>query len=206
MPGVGLRHNASVSKKIKMPPIDNDKVAQRLARASSEQLLVSVRRWIPDADRIDGFVVGVGSEWVAVAKVGSAIRLDGWCFVRLADVQSVYIEPDPECFEVRALKARGEWPPKAALADLDSPRALIESVAQTAPMVSLHAEFDRPDICWEGAVTSINEATVDLLEISTRAVWYTETRPVDLDDITRVEVGGGYEEALILVAGPPPAR
>lgn len=88
-----------------------EKVAARLARAQAEGLLVRVRRSLPDADVLDGFVVAVGTEWLALARLSDRIELDGWTLLRSADVRAVKLEPDPDCFEIRALRARGQWPP-----------------------------------------------------------------------------------------------
>lgn len=65
-------------------------------------------------------------------------------------------------------------------------------------------EFDRPDVCWIGALTSVDESMVKLLKVNTRGGWARKPRTFDPRDLTRIDVGGGYEEALSLVAGPPP--
>ena len=196
--------NGPVSKKAKKPPIQKKKLLARLERAQEQRLFISVRRWIPNSDRIDGFVVGIGAKWVAIANLGSGIHLDGWCLLRIKDIQSVYFEPEPDCFEVKALQAREEWPPVAPPIDLDSSVGVITSTSAATVMLSVHVEFDRPDICWVGSITAVNQETFELLEVSTRASWNRGPRPVDFDDLTRVDFGAGYEEALSLVAGPPP--
>jgi hypothetical protein len=44
---------------------------------------------------------------------------------------------------------------------------------------------------------------VSLLEIGPDAVWDKEPSEIRLGEITRIEFGGGYEEALHLVGGRP---
>ena len=193
--------------KRKKPPIDKKAVGARLAHAQEHHLLVTVRRWIPGADRLEGFVVGIGRKWVAIQRLSGMITLDGWFLVRLKDVQAVSLEPDPDCFEVAALKARAMWPPTALDVDLDDVVGLLRSASRSsaAAMVSVFDEFARPDACWIGAVTSVDDSTLRLLEVDTRGGWARKPRTFDPADVTRLDCGGGYEEALGLVAGPPPA-
>lgn len=193
-----------MSKKPRKPPIDKKDVRARLERAQAEHLLVHVRRWIPDADRLEGFVVGIGAEWVALQHLSDRIVFDGWRLIRLKDIQAVSLDLDPDCFEVQALRARQLWPPSAADLDLDDILGAAASVSNAAPMVSVYDEFDRPDVCWIGAVMSVDAHRLSLLEVNTRGRWARKTRSFDPGDITRLEFGGGYEDALHLVAGPPP--
>jgi hypothetical protein len=195
-----------MSKKPRKPPIDKRAVLARLEHAQAEQLLVHVRRWIPDADRLEGFVVGIGSEWVALQHLSDRIAFDGWRLIRRKDIQAVTIDPDADCFEIRALRAREMWPPSAPPLDLDDVLGAVGSASKAAKtMVSVFDEFDRPEVCWIGAVVSVNQNRLRLLEVDTRGGWARKTRTFDPADVTRLEMGGGYEEALLLVAGPPPS-
>lgn len=194
-----------MSGKRKKPPIDKEAVLSRLVRAQQGQLLVSVRRWIPDADRLEGFVVGISRKWVALQRVSDRIEFDGWNLIRMKDIQAVSIDPDPECFEVKALKARSLWPPSAPELSLDDVGRAVESAASATAMVSVFDEFSRPDVCWIGDVTSLDDSKLHLREVNTRGGWARKPRTFDPADVTRIDFGGGYEEALRLVAGPPPA-
>jgi hypothetical protein len=73
-------------------------------------------------------------------------------------------------------------------------------------MVSVFDEFDEPDVCWIGAVASLDGSKLRLLEVNTRGGWARKPRSFDPADVTRIDFGGGYEEALGLVAGSPPAE
>jgi hypothetical protein len=186
------------------PPLDRKKALARLQRAQAERLHVSIRRWAPDADRVEGFVVAVGAKWVAIAASDDRIHLNGWCVLRLKDIQAVRVDPDPECFIVRALRARGEWPPSCPELDLDSASGLIDSVSATAPLMTVFQEFYRPDFCWIGVSVANDGKTLRVLEVSPRATWRRKPMTIDLDDVTRVDFGGDYEGSLALVAGPAP--
>ena len=186
-------------KKLK-PPIEKKSVLARLERAR-EQLFVSVRRWIPDSDRIDGFVLAVGESWVSLASL-DGVSLSGWCLLRLKDIQSVFIDPDS--LPTKVLQARDQWPPPAVTVNLDDVVVALRSTTEIAPLISIYVELDRPDIMWLGAVTAIDRDRVRFLEVSTQAEWHRKPRVIDLEDVTRIEFGGSYEEGLALVAGPRP--
>jgi hypothetical protein len=195
-----------MSGKRKKPPIDKEGVLARLARAQQHQLLVTVRRWIPGADRLEGFVVGIGPKWVALQRLSDRIAFDGWHLIRVKDIQAVSIDPNADCFEIKALKARLLWPPSAPELTLDDVVSAVGSASAAAVIVSVFDEFDRPDVCWIGDVTFLDDSKLHLLEVDTRAGWARKPRAFDPADVTRVDFGGGYEEALSLVAGSPPAE
>ncbi|HEY3548011.1 MAG TPA: hypothetical protein VGK17_18215 [Propionicimonas sp.] len=194
-----------MSAKAKKPPIDKKSVRAHLVRAQEDGLIVVVRRWIPGAERLEGFVVDVSAGWVAVQRLSDRIEFDGWYLVRVKDIQAISIDPDPECFEVKALKARGLWPPTAPDMRLDDLLGVFPAAFAEAGLVSVFDEFDRPDVCWIGTITSLDEKKLSLLEVDTRGGWARKPRTFRPDDVTRVDFGGGYEQALALVAGPPPA-
>jgi hypothetical protein len=63
--------------------------------------------------------------------------------------------------------------------------------------------FARPPV---PRVLDISQDAVPLLEIQPGAIWDAEPAGYRLSRITRVDFGGGYEEALYLVGGEPPGR
>lgn len=193
------------NKKPKKPPVSKASILERLARARAEQLAVRVRRWIPSADRVDGFVVDLGPDWVALVPLHGFI-LNGWCLLRVKDIQAVSIRPDPDALEVRVLKARGQWPPRVPDVQLDDLPSALCSAAAAASLITIHTEFDRPDACWIGSLLSVEGGMLSLLEVDDEGEWERKPRAFDLDDVTRIEFGGDYEEGLALAAGPAPLR
>lgn len=177
-----------------------------LQRARRENALVAVRRRVPSADRVEGYVVGVGRSWLALAKLNSGFELDGWAFLRLRDLKE--IGPPAGAMAPRVpeeiLRARSQWPPQAPAIDLDGFVGIVTSAAAASPLTAVFTEYDRPDSCWIGSVRSVGDQTLSLLEIDTKAEWDRRPRLFDAEDVTRLEFGGGYEEALNLVSGPAP--
>jgi hypothetical protein len=54
-------------------------------------------------------------------------------------------------------------------------------------------------------VIGVSKSRLSLLEVGPDAVWDEKPAEVLLREITRVDFGGGYEEALHLVGGNPKA-
>lgn len=79
----------------------------------------------------------------------------------------------------------------------------IESVLRTAaelyPLLSIHCEQIDNEVCFIGKLESLTETDLTLKLIDAGANW-DDTKSFDLLDITKIDFGGAYEEALWLVA------
>jgi hypothetical protein len=180
-------------------------VRAQLEKAAVEQALVRVSRSIRRSDKIDGFVVGLGREWALLAVLDPNVHHNGYVALRLRHVSKIKRRGGPETFVGRAVAARGHWPPVVVDVDLDSVADLIRTAAEVAPLVTLHIEQDDPDVCFIGRPLRYTRRSVHLLEITPQADWKADLSKWAVTDLTRVEFGGRYEEALALVGGPAPA-
>jgi hypothetical protein len=175
----------------------------RLNNALRDGTLIRFRRPF-EAGSVHGYIDAVGPTFFAVALVGDRVRFDGFQCFRVEDVEG--LETDPyTAFVEAALQARGEVRPQAPGLNLDSLPDLLISAGRIAPLVTIHTEADDPEVCFVGRVVSIEGGILWMLEIGPDAVWDADASAHRLDDITRVDFGGGYEQALDLVGGEPPA-
>lgn len=175
-----------------------------LAAAADDLAVVRVGRSIPRADTVEGVVVGIGAEWVLIAVVDPMVVLDGLVAVRLADVTKVRRCGGADSFVGRALRARGQWPPPGdATLDLDGTRELLITAAAASALVTIHIEEVRTDVCFIGRPVRVGPRVLRLREITPEAEWTDEPSRWRLPDITRVEIGGSYEAALLVVGGSP---
>jgi hypothetical protein len=181
---------------------DSD-VRGRLEKALRKQSQIRVARSIPRSDQIDGFVVGIGRTWVLLANLDHRIHLDGYVALRIGDVSKVDRRGGPDTFVGRALAARGEWPPVSVDVDLDDTAGLIRTAAGVAPLVTLHIEEEDPTVCFIGRPERISRRSVHLWEINPQAEWWDQPTKWSFAAVTRLDFGGGYEEALALIGGPP---
>ncbi|HEX8372724.1 MAG TPA: hypothetical protein VF585_08090 [Chthoniobacterales bacterium] len=155
----------------------------------------------PDiGDQIEGYVVGVSELFVMLHALDSNyINLNGYSVVRRSDIRRYRIRDDFEFFLNRALKLKGNLPAPQPNIDLSSFATLLETANASFPLITLHLEIMYSDLCFIGRVQKLTAKTVVLKEINPAAKW-ERTRRYNYKDITRVDFGGGYEEALALVA------
>ncbi|MFF4383042.1 hypothetical protein [Kitasatospora sp. NPDC001547] len=176
-----------------------------LDRARAEGRLVRLRRAIPGADRLEGFVLGTGPVWTLLA-VCTDHRLDGWTAVRTADLRTVRDRGGPEGLTVRALRRRGLWPahPPGADLPLDDLPGLLTAACAEYGLIALHTEHRDPDVCRVGTVTALRPASLRLHEVDPEARWHPEPTKVRFADVTRVDLGDYYTAVLREFAGPRP--
>jgi hypothetical protein len=179
------------------------KVKTQLARAAEKLELVRLRRDIPDADEVEGYVLEVGAEWVLLARFDPEVFLNGFELVRRSDVVGAGKRHARQFFR-RALELHGEWPPVRPEWEipLDDVSSLLSAVAAHRPLLTIHTEADDPDVCFIGAPVKVGRRRLSLVEATPRAVWAAKPTKWPLEDITRIDFGGRYEQALYDVAGP----
>jgi hypothetical protein len=178
------------------------KVETQLTRAAEKLELVRLRRDIPGADEIEGYVLDIGVEWVLLARLDPEVFLNGFVLVKLSDVVRAGKSSSRQ-FVRRALELHGEWPPARPdwKLSLDDIAGLLAAVAARRPLLTIYVEDDDPEVCFIGAPAKIGRRKLHLLEVSPRAVWDAEPTKWPLADVTRIDFGGRYEQALYDVAG-----
>lgn len=148
-----------------------------------------------------GYIVATGTDIFAMELIDDSIRYDGYHCIRYADVSKCenldpYAPFVEKAFSLRGLSRLGR--PNVELGSL----ALLLKTANAAfPLVTIHLEKERPNVCYTGKVITVDGSRVELKTISPSAEWDDEVQEYDLEDITTVSFGRAYEEALVLVGG-----
>lgn len=169
----------------------------RAARAAGT--LVRVTRTVEES-WAEGYVAGVAEDLFLLCLVSDDVVFDGFQAFRLADVVDV-ASPAPHAqFVERALHLRGQARPADPAVDLGDLRTLLTSACQAFPMITLHREVADPDVCHIGVVEGFAREAVTLREVDADAGWVAERGVYALSEVTRVDFGGRYAEALALVA------
>lgn len=146
----------------------------------------------------DGFVVAANEEMVMLQLVDDSIRLNGYQILFLEDI-SDFVHPAPfSDFQKRVLQLRGEEVEHPGIELGDLGQLLIE-ISEEFGLVTLHREEFETESCEIGRVLKADGVTFELEEIGSDARWFDDTYEYDLYDITRIEFGGAYEDALLLV-------
>jgi hypothetical protein len=184
-----------------------NRAVKDLRRALRSSKPVRVTRGITDVDPLDAYVVGLGRKWVLLQAVSGEIRLDGYSAVRVRDVQRA-TRSGWKGAEVahRALTLRGEHAEPLEAIDLDTTAGLIDTMTEAFPLMAVFIEKIEPDVCYVGRAWGITRKNnLRLQEIGPRAAWTRTCFKNPTADVTRLDVGGGYLDALHAVGGDPPA-
>ena len=88
---------------------------------------------------------------------------------------------------------------------LESIPTLLESISLHYPLMALHPERTKPNVCYIGSLLSVSKATWTIDDLSRNAIW-SGPRRLRFNDITRIDFGGGYERALAIAAPKRPKR
>jgi hypothetical protein len=161
--------------------------------------LVGLRRTPDPTDDLQGFVVGLARDWLLLHKADERAYLDGYSAVPVADVFDAWtVDPHATVTE-RALRLVGEHPKPLPELDLISARAVIEYADAHFPLVTVYVERNIPDVCYIGRIVRLAGDEFTLATITPGARW-DGVETFAYDDVTRVEFGAKYEDALARVA------
>jgi hypothetical protein len=175
------------------------KTRERLSAARLARTLVRIHRSCEEG-HVTGYVCSLSSELVLVHVVSDDIRFDGFQALRLRDVTRVQAPAPHAAFVERALELRRLRRKRAPVSlDLTSIASLLTTASQAFPLVTIHRELADPDVCHIGTVLGMTATSVTLREITPDARWEKKKVRHALSDITRVDVGGAYENALHIV-------
>lgn len=107
---------------------------------------VRVNREGFEEGHVDGFPMGLGREWFALGGVNSSAHLDGFSCMRYADVTELNAPPPFGDLADKVLVKRGERMSGKLSVNLDSARAVLESVPREHRLVALYLEEVDPDV------------------------------------------------------------
>ena len=175
----------------------------RLAFALRKKLLMRFTRPL-EPGFVKGYVLDIGPRFLLVALVRDNVWLNGFQCFRLSDVRNVQAPDLYISFVEAALKKRGQRLPRKPPVSMDSLEELLLTANRAFPLATIHREKVDPDVCNIGRVIGLTKGRLSLLEIGPDAKWDENPTEFRLSEITRVDFGGDYEEALHLVGGAPP--
>jgi hypothetical protein len=182
-----------------------EKHRSQLARARRDGLLVKFRRPF-ERGRIEGYVLDIGPQFFLLALISDEICLNGFLCLRVRDVRNLQAPAKYAAFVEAALKKRGLQIPQNPGVSVSSLPELLLSANEAFPLLTIHRESVDPDVCHIGRLAGLRGGRVALLEIGPDAAWDAKPEEYSLNQITRIDFGGGYEEALHLVGGSPSLR
>ena len=157
--------------------------------------LAALKREKIDSDSIRGFVSAVSTDLVVISIVDSHCNFDGIVVIRVEDV--TYASWDNERLQAwtRVLQESPSSPASVKHIDLSSWESVVRSVAVAEQIVSFHREHV-DDSSWHcGINVQIDGEHLVADDVSVRGTIDGQF-VLQIDDLTRIDVGGGYELAL----------
>jgi hypothetical protein len=176
------------------------KKKSQLAFALRKKLLVRFASAL-DRGTVNGYVLDIGPQFFLIALVSDGIRPNGFQCYRLSDIRKLRVPDKYARFHEAVLKKRGIRFPKKPRVDVTCLAELLLTANRVFPLVTIHREKADPSACWIGRVVDLSRGRVTLLEIGPDACWDDELESYRLSEITRVDFGGDYENALQLIGG-----
>lgn len=172
----------------------------------TSKVLVQFTRPFDNGGSTSGYILERGPQFFLLALVESNLRFDGFNCIRYRDVRKLRVPATHAAFVESALRLREEHIPQMPKVNLRSTSELLATAGRAFPIVTIHRENVNPDVCHIGRVNAVDENRVELLEIGPDAVWDPQPLSYRTREITRIDFGGSYEDALILVGGLPPDK
>jgi hypothetical protein len=157
-----------------------------------------------ETGHIDGYVILVGEFDFLVAVVSDQIWLNGFAAFKINSIRKLRSKHPYAKFYEMALNARGEKIPYDAPINGSNIKDWLLEASHNYPLVTVYTEKIDPEISFIGRVVEFTEQEIELLGISPAGQWYAAPDRFKFKDITHIEFGGDYEDALFLVGGEPP--
>jgi hypothetical protein len=176
--------------------------SSKLAMALDRKLLVKFTRPFEDG-WVQGYVLDIGPCFFLVALVSDDIWFNGFQCFRLSDVRELEVPYKYAAFAEAALRKRGERLPKKPRVRMTSLEELLLSAGRAFGVVSIHREHVDPHWIDIGRVVCVAKGRAEFLRIKPDANWDDEPNSYRLSEITRIDFGGDYENALQLIGGRP---
>jgi hypothetical protein len=174
----------------------------KLTQAMQRKTLVKF--WNPyDEGSTQGYVLDIGPRFFLLALIGEDMRFNGFQCLLLSDIRRLQVPSKYADFVTAALRKRGESILRKPRIKLNTLPELLESASRLFPLMAIHQERLNPDTCKIGRAIGANKSHEVLLEIGPDALWEEVPTAIPFREITRVDFGGDYEEALYIVGGTP---
>ena len=177
-------------------------VATELRNALKKKLIVQFSRPFEPGTFV-GYVMGVGPKFFVLASFGDGFAFEQFVCLRMKDVRRLECPAKRTAFYAAARRLRGDKLPRTPKLDLTDISSILHAAAPS--LLAIHREKIDPDVCHIGFCLSDNKKFVELIEIDPDAQWESAASYYRLKDITRVDLPGPYEKALLAVGGYPEA-
>jgi hypothetical protein len=143
---------------------------------------------------LTGAILDVGPDSLLVHRFDDeSMKFTGWSLILLEALNRYRPNTSFVSEFVKAKRLRPKIPREADLTSLSSTLQWLQS---SWPVVIVHRQVRFPDEVQVGSIAALTSKTMTLDLIDTDAQWSGSYR-IRLNEITRIDFGGHYEDALI---------
>jgi hypothetical protein len=162
--------------------------------------LFEAKRCKKNWGKISGFVVDVSESLILLQRCDwDTFQFNGYSVIRSEDVASYRFFDKKEYWKFRAAQHFKLKPKAPAGVLISSLPVLLESAAKIFPLLTIHREKINSEVCYIGKLTAVSRKTFTIEDLNCNAEW-TGPRQFKFSDVTLVDFGGGYENALAVTA------
>lgn len=180
------------------------KIDRRLVRSMEDGRIATIVRDAFDLTFTDGFVIAMTGDWVVLHSL-DGVYLDGIVMLRRQDISRVLFRDD-DAYHHRAIAASGEKVTEFTCGDGGGAPELLSAADDRADIVAVHFEVLEGEPLIVGRLIDLRKKSFDLHFVGRDGVWVDDVDRWRYRDLTRIEVGGRYLDALNKFADPYPGR
>lgn len=178
----------------------------QLREAQQQQTMVRLWRGELEHGSFCGYVGGVGREFVLLWVLGDGITDDGIYVMRHRDITELESPERHHVFMTKALALKGIAPRLPRGFPLDSIREAVQAAGAMSPVIGVHVDTEEEEeVCYIGHLVRVDDDGFYLQELSPDAEWMRQASFFAWDEVSTLSIGDGYAQALLAVAGKPPA-
>jgi len=179
------------------------KIRRRLGESLNHGRIATVVRDAFDLTITDGFVIALTDEWLVMHGLEDGVHLDDIVMLRLRDVSRVWFRDD-DAYHHRAIAGLGQSVASFECDDTASARELLNAASGRAEILAIHLETLQGEPLFVGRVVDARKKSFDLHYVGRDGVWSGHVDRLKYRDVTRIELGGRYLQALSSFADPYP--
>jgi len=171
----------------------------RLSALVRSSVLVEVERDLPTSPNIRGFVVGVSSRFLMIRILSDDFQLNGYSIIPIDTVSQYRIASEYQEMVDYLLGYEGDDVDgfdSTSFIKMASDFEFLKDVHKYFPVVSVFLEDEEEYVFELGLVEEVLESTLIMRTISPTGIIAKDVTMIDLDEVTRIDFGGAYEEAV----------
>lgn len=165
-----------------------------------KEWLVKFDRKPMSKDMLYGFILAGNNEFLLLNFFDdNSFNLNGYTVIRHKDIKRFSVYNSEEYFLSKFIELKKIKPKFLSDFSIKNWKDILISAGRQFPLITIHLEKISDKVCYVGSLAATKKKGFSFNEIDSEATW-TETFKYKYKDLTKIDFGGIYENALFLVA------